>query len=115
MLSWLRKKQLQPDYLSLDTRDKLATALRRGVLVRLLLIPKEFGGVSGDANVVFVPAWAADRKAGIDRDTIDPLTKSGKFRHYSARPAYKGDSLVPSSISVHVYDPGYFSAVIDIW
>lgn len=85
------------------------------MLVRLLLVPRAFGGTTDASNVVFVPAWVADRKAGIDRETIHPLTRVGKFSGYSARPAYRGNSLVPSSITVHACDPGDFSAVIEIW
>lgn len=81
----------------------------------MLLMPEEFGGEAVALNVVFVPAWAAEQKHRIDMGTILPLGESGRISKYSAQPAYKGDSFIPSTIAVRAYEPGDFTATIEIW
>jgi hypothetical protein len=81
----------------------------------MLLMPEAFGGPPSGPNVVFVPAWVREQKERTDREIILPLAQSGQATKYSAEPAYKGDSFVPSSIKVRAHDPGDFSSTIEIW
>ncbi|GAB3390347.1 hypothetical protein [Lysobacter fragariae] len=116
MFDWFKKKKLAgPDFSSLNSREKAEAAARQGELVPMLLMPEEFGGEPIDLNVVFVPAWAAEQKNRIDMGTILPLGQSGKISKYSAQPSYKGDSFIPSSVTVRAYEPGDFTATIEIW
>lgn len=115
MFDWLKKKSSGPDFSSLDSREKAEAAARQGDLVPMLLMPEEFGGEPIGLNVVFVPAWAAEQKRRIDMGTILPLGESGKISKYTAQPAYKGNSFIPSSITVRAYEPGEFTATIEIW
>ncbi|WP_199671382.1 hypothetical protein [Salinisphaera sp. Q1T1-3] len=116
MFDWLKKKNSAgPDFSSLDSREKAEAAARQGDLSPMLLMPEEFGGEPIGPNLVFVPAWAAEQKRRVDVGTILPLAESGKISRYSAQPAYKGDSFIPSSITVCAHDPGDFSETIEIW
>ena len=115
MFDWFKKKSAGPDFSALDSREKAEAAARQGDLVPVLLMPEEFGGEPVALNVVFVPAWVAEQKHRIDVGTILPLGESGKISRYSAQPAYKGESFVPSSITIRAYDPGEFTATIEIW
>jgi hypothetical protein len=115
MFDWFRKKSAGPDFAALNSREKVEAAARRGELVPMLLMPEEFGGPPDGMNVVFVPAWVAEEKHRIDVGTIQPLGEEGKITKYSAQPGYKGDSFVPSSLTVRAHDPGEFTATIEIW
>ncbi|MBD8871509.1 hypothetical protein [Rhodanobacter sp. DHB23] len=115
MFNWFKKKGSGPDFSSLNSREKVEAATRSGDLVPMLLMPKEFGGPDAGPNVVFVPAWAAQQKQRIDIGTILPLAQDGKIKQYSAKPSYKGDSFVPSVVTVHAHDPSDFTATIEVW
>lgn len=116
MFDWFKKQQpAGPDFSALDSQEKVEAAARRGDLFPMLLMPEVFGGPSGGPNVVFVPAWAAEKKHRLDMETIVPLAQAGKISRYSAQPAYKGSSFVPASITVRAHDPGDFVTTIDIW
>jgi hypothetical protein len=116
MFDWFKnKKSVGPDFSALSSREKVEDAARQGDLVPMLLMPEEFGGPTNGVNVVFVPAWAAEQKHRIDMGTILPLGEQGKISKYSAQPTYKGDSFVPSSVVVRAYEPGDFTATIEIW
>ena len=116
MFGWFKKKNSgHPDFSALNSREKVEAAASQGDLVPMLLLPEEFGGHPGEPNIVFVPAWAAEHKQTIDMGTILPLGESGKISKYSAKPAYKGDSFVPSAITVRAYEPGDFTVTINIW
>ena len=115
MINWFKGKAKGPDFSGIDSREKAEAAAKQGHLVPVLLMPKEFGGVPDGLNVVFVPAWAAEQKQRIDQGTILPLAQEGKITKYSATPAYKGKSFIPSSITVHAHEPANFTATVEIW
>jgi hypothetical protein len=116
VFGWLKKKPLDlTDLPGLNSQEKVVAAAKSGGLVPLLLMPTEFGGSPVRPNVVFVPAWVREQKERTDREIIFPLAQSGKITKYSAEPAYKGDSFVPSAIKVRAHDPGDFSSTIEIW
>lgn len=99
----------------IDSRQKAEELCRRGELVRLLLLPPEFGGEDVPPNVVYVPAFAAEIKARIDRNNVMSLADQGQVRRYSAEPQYAGESFVPTEIRIVAHDPGRFEASIAIW
>lgn len=115
MFSWFKKAPARLHYPSLDTQAKVAAWVRRGELVVLQLVPEEFGGERNAANSVFVPRWVVDRKRGIDLELVSSLSKTRKFSHYSTQVFYTGSSLVPSTINIYVYGPGYYSVDINVW
>jgi hypothetical protein len=116
MFDWFKKKTpVELDFSKLNSREKVEAAAKSGELVPMLLMPEEFGGPPDGANVVFVPAWIRDQKHRIDVGTVVPLGEAGTVTQYSANPSYKGDSFVPSAITIRAHDPGDFTATIEIW
>lgn len=115
MFGWLRKKSFDPGFASIDTPEKAAAAVRRGMLVSLSLNLTETGKRSDGENLVFVPEWVVREKAWADEGAFYSVARSMNFKNYRAHAVYRGKSLVPVSITIYVYDPGYFSTVIDIW
>jgi hypothetical protein len=116
MFNWFKKKaKTDPDFSSLNSRAKVEAAAASGELVPMLMMPVEFGGPPGGLNEVFVPAWVREQKQRIDLGTIMPLGEAGRITKYSANPSYKGDSFVPSAITIRAHDPGEFTATIEIW
>lgn len=104
-----------PDYSRVDSREKAIALFQRGELVKLLLMPQDFGGVDIPPNVVYVPEFVVDVKAGIDMNMIMPMIQRGEIRHYAAEPRYDGASVVPSAIAIKASDPGSFQTQIRIW
>lgn len=115
MFDFFKKKKNGPDFSEIDSREKAETAAKDGSLVSILMMPEVFGGVPVGPNVIFVPAWVAEQKERIDLGTVLPLAQEGKITRYEAQPAYKDDSFVPSSITIHAHTPGDFSVTIEIW
>lgn len=115
MFGWFKEKRFDPGFTSIDTPDKIAAAVRRGVLVPLSLALEKSGSHSTGENMVFVPEWVVREKAWVDEDAFYSVARAMNFKNYRAKAAYRGKSLVPVSITVYVYDPGYFSIVIEIW
>jgi hypothetical protein len=116
MFDWFRKKpKVGPDFSHITSRERAEEAASSGDLVPMLLMPVEFGGPEEGLNIVFVPLWVRQQKERIDMGTILPLGEDGKITKYSANPAYKGDSFIPSSITIRAHDPGEFTATIEIW
>ena len=104
-----------PDYSHVDSRDKAIALFQRGELVKLLLMPQDFGGTDVPLNVVYVPEFVVDVKAGIDMNVIMPMIQQGQIRHYAAQPRYEGASVVPTAIAITASDPGSFQTQIRIW
>ena len=118
MFGWFRKDRAPtkgPDFRSVDSPAKAAELVRVGQFQRIMLLPSEFGGEDIAPNCVFVPAWAAEKKAGIDNNIVRKLVSEGKVSRYRASPKYQGKSFVPSAITIVASDPGSFSITINIW
>ncbi len=115
MFDWFKKKSAGPDFSKLNSKAKVIEAANKGDLVPMMLMPSEFGGADIEANIVFVPVWAAQQKYQIDSGTILQMAQEGKIRKYSAKPDYKGESFVPSAVTVTAHDPANFTATINIW
>ncbi|MCP5395429.1 MAG: hypothetical protein H6918_01625 [Sphingomonadaceae bacterium] len=115
-MSWFAKKKTNgPDYSSVTSRDKVARLVDKGQLVPMLLLPEMFGGDASEANLVFVPPFAADLKKRADENIIRRLAAEGKITRYNAEPIYCGRSFVPVAVTVQAFDPGDFTETIRIW
>ena len=88
---------------------------KKGELVPILLLPEIFGGDNLEANVVFVPSFAADLKNSADENIVKPLAAEGRITRYRAEPVYSGKSFVPVALSIHAHDPSDFHHRIAIW
>ncbi len=118
MFDWFKKRRpasAGPDFSEVDSREKAQRLADQGVLVKLHLLPPEFGGDDAEPNVVYVPAFVAELKRGMEANTIMPLAQDGKITRYAASPKYQGRSFVPNAIEIRATDPGSFDAVIRIW
>ena len=118
MFGWFKKDgapAVGPDFRSVDSPAKAAEFVRIGQLQRILLLPAEFGGEDIAPNCVFVPAWAAEKKAEVDNNIVRKLVSEGKVSRYRASPVYQGKSFVPGAITIVASDPGDFSMTINIW
>jgi hypothetical protein len=104
-----------PDYSAVVSLEMATRLVESGLLVPLFLLPEMFGGDDRTANVVFVPAFAAELKIRTDENIILPLATGGKITRYDAEPTYAGNSFVPVSIFVHAHDPGDFRYTLKIW
>jgi len=110
-----KKPPSGPDYSGVDSREKALELYRRGELVKLLLVPQDFGGVDATVNVVYVPEFVIDVKAGIDMNVVMPMIQRGEIRRYVAEPRYEGASVVPVAIAIKATDPASFQTQIRIW
>jgi hypothetical protein len=115
MWKLLRKRPAGPDYSHVDSNEKAVELYRRGELVKLLLMPLDFGGADVPLNVVYVPEFVVDVKAGIDMNVVMPMIQQGECRRYAAEPRYEGASVVPTAIAIKASDPGLFQTQIRIW
>ena len=94
--------------------EKARELVASGALVKVLMLPAEFGGTDVPQNALFVPAWAANEKGRIDLKIVAPLVASGTTR-YSAKPEYEGRSCIPTSINIRAWrasDPAPLEASI---
>lgn len=119
MFSWFKSSKQPPpfpgpDYSNVDSRSKAASLVEAGELIKLQLLPAVFGGDAQDHNMVFVPPFVLDIKAGIDNDTVMSLVQQGMVQRYSASPKYHGKSVVPMAIEIKT-SPANFNAVLKIW
>lgn len=46
---------------------------------------------------------------------VEELLRDGKELAYSAEPAYKGSSFIPSALTINVTGESEFTEVINIW
>lgn len=118
MISWFKKKRSTntgPDFSEVDSSEKAQRLADQGVLVKLHLLPPEFGGDDAPQNIVYVPPFVTELKLGMEANTIMPLVRDGKITRYAAIPKYQGRSFVPNAIEIRATDPGSFEADIRIW
>ena len=117
VFDWFKRKNEPggPDYADIDSQAKAEALYKSGALGKLLLMPREFGGEDFGLNVVYVPTHVIEIKQSIDRNTVDPLVKSGKVTRYKAAPEYQGNSFIPIAIKIEASEPGQFSSTIKIW
>jgi hypothetical protein len=104
-----------PDYSHVDSREKAEELVARGELVRMLLLPAEFGGDDDPGNVVYVPPFVVDLKRRHDMNIVLPLIEAEKVTRYQAAPHYEGASHVPSSIEIRASEPGDVQVTYEIW
>lgn len=122
MLNWFKKKNsdesneniTNPDYSEIDSNEKAIELYEKGKLVKVYLMPLEFGGVDNLTNYLYAPTFARDFKGSFDQ-IVDNLLADGKNLSYSAAPEYKGKSFIPSKIIIKVSGDSNFVETINIW
>lgn len=102
------------DFSEIDSNEKAVALFSKKKLVKLHLMPLEFGGEDNPLNTLFVPEFVTVFKARFDL-MIERLLDEGKDLRYSAQPDYKGSSFIPSKITIKVSGDVSFEEVIEIW
>lgn len=106
--------QVVADYSTIDSNEKAHNLFAKKELVKLFLIPLEFGGQDTAMNILFVPASANNKKINFDAK-IEKMLQEGVKLGYSANPEYKDSSFIPSQIVINVNGDKTITETIDIW
>lgn len=82
----------------------------------LYLMPIRFNGEESERNRLFVPAVVVELKDQYD-DIVEDLLDQGKINGYSCTPTYKGNSFVPSELTIIARNnrEDVFTQTINIW
>lgn len=102
------------DYLSIDSNEKAQALFAKKELVKVYLMPLEFGGMDSPMNILFVPASVHEHKKTFDA-SIGKLLESGLSLGYAVDPEYKGSSFIPSKLTIQVTGDKIITETIEIW
>lgn len=102
------------DYSTIDSNEKVKALFESGELVKLYLMPLDFGGHDSPLNMVFVPKFVNHSKNNFDSKVNELLDKELDIR-YIANPEYKGNSFIPSKLVINVTGEKEITEVIEIW
>jgi hypothetical protein len=107
-----------PDFSDVTSKAKAQRLVRSGELVEILFFPAEFGGPDEPQNIGYITPEAADIRDMII-GTFTRFAEDGLIDQLKVVPDYKGDSLVPSSITMTGTggedDDGAISLTIAVW
>ncbi|HEY8895777.1 MAG TPA: hypothetical protein VIM79_13220 [Niastella sp.] len=106
--------QAGPDYSHLDSNEKAQQACANKELVKLHLMPLDWGGQDVALNIIYVPEFVVEQKAVIDAMIEDFLT-AGLSINYSCQPEYKGKSFIPASLVISYSGDKQDTQTIEIW
>jgi hypothetical protein len=120
---WLKKKKEDskseapnyvPDFSHITSNDLAKALFEKNELVKVHLMPLEFGGEDSPLNTLYAPAHARQLKARFDA-MVEKLLSEGKNLGYKASPEYKGASFIPSALQIKVSGDVDLSETIHIW
>jgi hypothetical protein len=106
--------QTKPDYSHIDSKEKAEQLYARKELVKLHLLPLDWGGEDAALNTIYVPEFAFEQKCTIDA-MIEELLEAGYNLSYTASPEYKGNSFIASKLLIKVRGDRELDASIEIW
>ena len=100
----------------IDSITKAKEELKKGNLEILYLVSPMFGGAEDESNILYVPIGINKIKESYD-NTIAKLLRQGKVETYSCTPEYKGESFIPSKITIisGKDENVIFKETINIW
>lgn len=101
------------EIVSIEMAEKLA---KKGVLKPLYLMPLRFGGAESKMNCLYVTPEIVQLKDRYD-DMVEELVDAGKVDGYSCSPEYKGNSFIPSKLTIVAKMSGepVFTETINVW
>lgn len=102
------------DFSTIDNNQKAVALYEQNKVSKIHLMPLRFGGEDIPQNTLYVPHFVLELKNRYD-NLIEELIREGKQLSYSAAPAYKGQSFIPSSITITASGDADFSETIEIW
>ena len=121
MVNWFKKKKNSeteikngPDFSEIDSNEKAIDLYNKGELVKIHLMPIEFGGDDNPMNTLYAPEFAKEFKGRFD-GMIEQMLIDGKQLSYSTSPKYKGNSFIPSQLIITVDGDVNFEETINIW
>lgn len=106
-----------PDLSQVTTKAAARKLVREGRLVAITLFPTELGGPDDPANRSFTTPEAAEARAEVV-GTLGRFLEEGLIDQLDVVPDYKGDSIVPSRITLtatHSEKPGEITLTIEVW
>ena len=88
----------------------------QGILDPLYCMPLRFNGEESARNRLYVPKGVVELKDRYD-DMVESLLRQDKVNGYSCIPQYKGDSFIPSELTIVAKKDGepVFTETIHIW
>lgn len=102
------------DFSEIDSNEKALELFDKNELIKVHLMPLEFGGQDNSDNFLLVPEFVMIFKQKFD-EMIGELLANGKGLKYSVEPEYKGNSFIPSKLKIKVTGDSKFSETINIW
>lgn len=102
------------DYSHIDSNEKALELYNKKELVKMHLMPLDWGGEDVALNTIYVPDFALEEKAKLDA-AIEELLEQGLNLNYSASPEYKGKSFIASKLVLTVSGDKELQATIAIW
>ena len=119
--NWFNKKKKEdskdnyaPDFSDIDCQEKAIDLYDQKTLVKLYLMPLEFGGEDGPVNMVYTLEHVLAFKQSFDT-IIENLLIEGKDLKYNVNLKYKGNSFIPSIITITVSGDVDFKETIHVW
>lgn len=110
------KKKRPAHFEEIDSITKAKEECKKDNLEILYLMSPVFGGVKDDSNILYVPVGINRIKEGYDSVIMD-LLQQDKVKSYKCEPEYKGNSCIPSKITIISGKDGkdVFKETINIW
>lgn len=104
------------DFNNITSNEKALELVNKGVLEQLYLMPLRFNGEESETNRLFVPPFVVTLKNRYD-DMVEELLRKGQVNGYACTPTYKGDSFIPSKLTIEAKKDGesIFTETINIW
>ncbi len=102
------------DFQDIDSSVKLQKYFHRGELVKILLMPREFGGQDTALNTLFVTESARNEKQDFDNKVLQ-IAGSGKKLFYNVSPEYKGRSMIASKLHLSIIGEASLDHTIHVW
>jgi len=102
------------NYSHIDSNEKAQQACANKELVKLHLMPLDWGGEDVVLNIIYVPEFVVEQKSEID-GMIEGFLTAGLSITYSCRPQYKGNSFIPSSLVISYSGDKEDTQTIEIW
>ena len=111
-----KKETNQLDFSEVDSMDKAIELANKGILEPLYLMPLRFNGEESARNRLFVPPVVVELKDRYD-DMVEELLEQEKVDGYACMPHYKGNSFIPSELTIVARKEGkdIFTQTIHIW
>lgn len=106
----------QINFSEINSMDKVIEACKKGLLKPMYIMPLRFNGKEISQNTLYVPEVAVMLKDSCD-DIVEELLNKGRVNGYEGIPEYKGNSLVPSKLTIvtKMESKPIFTETINIW